>query len=159
MKECVTTATASVLVNGCPTDEFRLQRGLRQGDPLSPFLFLLAAEGLNVMMKAMVERNLFTGYGMGHANSMVVSHLQFADDTLLLGGKSWANVRALRSVLSLFAAMSGLQVNFHKSLFVGVNIADSWLNEAASLLHCKVGKVPFLYLGLSIGGDPRRLAF
>jgi len=55
--------------------------------------------------------------------------------------------------------MSGLKVNFHKSLLVGINIADSWLNEAASILHCKVGKVPFLYLGLSIGGDPRKLAF
>jgi hypothetical protein len=55
--------------------------------------------------------------------------------------------------------MSGLKVNFHKSLLVGMNIADSWLNEAASILHCKVGKVPFLYLGLSIGGDPRKLAF
>ena len=53
--------------------------------------------------------------------------------------------------------MSGLKVNFQKSLLVGVNIADSWLNEAASLLNCKVGKVPFMYLGLSIGGDPRRL--
>jgi len=77
----------------------------------------------------------------------------------LLGAKSWANVRALRAVLSLFAMMSGLKVNFHKSLLVGINIADSWLTEAASILHCKVGKVPFLYLGLSIGGDPRKLAF
>ncbi|RHN70051.1 putative reverse transcriptase zinc-binding domain-containing protein [Medicago truncatula] len=55
--------------------------------------------------------------------------------------------------------MSGLKVNFHKSLLVGVNVTDSWLNEAASMLGCKVGKVPFLYLGLSIGGDPRRLSF
>lgn len=50
-------------------------------------------------------------------------------------------------------------MNFHKSLLVGVNVTDSWLNEAASMLGCKVGKVPFLYLGLSIGGDPRRLSF
>jgi len=111
------------------------------------------------MMKSMVENNLYIGYGVGIANSAVVSHLQFADDTLLVGVKSWANVRALRAVLSLFAVMSGLKVNFHKSLLVGINITDSWLYEAASILNCKVGKVPFLYLGLSIGGDPRRLAF
>jgi len=129
---------------------FLLKRGLRQGDPLSPFLFLLAAEGLNVMMTSMVENDLFTGYGVGHANATVVSHLQFADDTLLLAAKSWANVRALRAVLSLFVVMSSLKVNYHKSLLVGINIADSWLNEAASILHWKVGKVPFLYLGLSI---------
>jgi hypothetical protein len=69
IKECVCTATASVLVNGSPTDEFSLERGLRQGDPLSPFLFLLAAEGLNVLMKALVETDTFTGYKVGGANS------------------------------------------------------------------------------------------
>lgn len=158
IKECVTTATASILVNGSPTDEFRLQRGLRQGDPLSPFLFLIASEGLNVMMTSAVINNIFNGYTVGNSNSVVVSHLQFADDTLLLGAKSWANLRALRAVLSLFAEMSGLKVNFNKSLLVGINIADSWLYEAASILNCKVGKIPFVYLGLSIGGDPRRLA-
>ncbi|MCI73926.1 RNA-directed DNA polymerase (Reverse transcriptase), partial [Trifolium medium] len=56
---------ASVLVNGSATDEFPLERGLRQRDPLSPFLFLLAAEGLNMLMEVMVERNLFTGYSVG----------------------------------------------------------------------------------------------
>jgi len=54
--------------------------------------------------------------------------------------------------------MSGLKVNFNKSMLVGINIAESWLNEAASILNCKVGKVPFLYLGLFIGSNPRRLA-
>jgi hypothetical protein len=68
-------------------------------------------------------------------------------------------VRALRAVLTLFAEMSGLKVNFNKSMLVGLNIEESWLIEAASILNCKVGKVPFLYLGLPIGGDPRRLAF
>jgi hypothetical protein len=65
MRECVCTAKASVLVNDSPTDEFPLERGLRQGDPLSPFLFLLAAEGLNVMMRAMVAGNQFAGYSVG----------------------------------------------------------------------------------------------
>jgi len=106
-----------------------------------------------------VRNNLFTGYLVGISNPVVVSHLQFANDTLLLGTKSWANVRALRGVLTLFADMSGLKVNFNKSMLVGLNIAESWLNEATSILNCKVGKVPFLYLGLPIGGDPRRLAF
>ncbi|GAU42656.1 hypothetical protein TSUD_398610 [Trifolium subterraneum] len=159
IKECVGTATASVLVNGSPTDEFPLERGLLQGDPLSPFLFLLVAEGLNVLMEAMVARNLFTGYSVGEFNPISVSHLQFADDTLILGVKSWANVRALRAVLVLFETMSGLKVNFNKNMLVGVNIPDSWLGEAASALCCKVGKLPFLYLGLPIGGDPRRLFF
>jgi hypothetical protein len=81
----------------------------------------------------------------------VVSHLQFADDTLLLGAKNWANVRALRAVLVLFETMSGLKVNFNESMLVGINIPDSWLREAASVLCCRVGKISFLYLGLPIG--------
>jgi hypothetical protein len=120
---------------------------------------LLAAEGLNVLMQALVEHQLFSGYSFGMQNTVFVSHLQFADDTLLIGTKSWANVRALRVVLVLFESMSGLKVNFNKSMLVGVNIDDSWLRAAATTLHCKVGKVPFLYLGLPIGGDSRRLSF
>ena len=110
-------------------------------------------------MKALVEAYVFTGYNVGGANPVVVFHLQFDDDTLLLGNKSWANVRALKAGLVLFEAMSGLKVNFHKCSLVGVNINASWLSEAAFVLGCKVGKMSFLYLGLPIGGDPRRLLF
>jgi len=77
-----------------------------------------------------------------------VSHLQFAYDTLILGEKSWANVRV---ILHLFTAMSGLKVNFHKSELVGVNVGRSWLHEAVSVLNCKVNTFPILYLGLSVG--------
>lgn len=66
-------------------------------------------------MEAMSSNNLFTGYKVGRSNAVVVSHLQFADDTLILGEKSWANVRAMRAVLMFFEALSGLKVNFSKS--------------------------------------------
>jgi hypothetical protein len=69
-----------------------------------------------VMMRAMVEGTRCTGYSVGGHDDVTVSHLQFADDTLLLGAKSWANVRALRAVLVLFELMSDLKVNSHKSM-------------------------------------------
>ena len=73
--ECVGRAIASVLVNGCPTEEFPMERGLRQGDPLSPFLFLLAAEGFNVLMNAVVGADLFRGYGVGQNDEVRLTHL------------------------------------------------------------------------------------
>ncbi|GAU33374.1 hypothetical protein TSUD_365000 [Trifolium subterraneum] len=73
-------------------------------------------------MQAMVEHQFFSGYSFGVQNPIFVSHLQFADDTLLLGTKSWANVRALRTVLVLFETMLGLKVNFNKSILVEVVI-------------------------------------
>lgn len=75
INECVSTATASILVDGSPTDEFPLERGLRQGDPLSPFLFLLAAEGLSIIIKSVVARNIFEGYKVGAPASVPVTHL------------------------------------------------------------------------------------
>lgn len=56
--ECITLAHASVMINGSLTDEFHLERGLRQGYSLSPFLFLLAAEGLSIMLKKAINRGL-----------------------------------------------------------------------------------------------------
>ena len=55
--------------------------------------------------------------------------------------------------------MSGLKVNFHKSMLTGININASWLSEAALVLNCRVGMLPFVYLGLPIGGDACRLEF
>lgn len=88
---------------------------------------------------------------------MPVSHLQFHDDTMLVGEKSWPNVRALKAILLLLEAISGLKVNFHKSMLFGVN--ESWLHKAALLMNCILGCLSFLYLGLPIGGDPRKFQF
>jgi hypothetical protein len=53
----------------------------------------------------------------------------------------------------------GLKVNFNKSMLFGVNVNESWLHEVASVMSCKHGRLPFLYLGLPIGGDPRKIQF
>jgi len=75
ISECVGTATTSILVNGCPTDEFKIERGLRQGDPLSPFLFLIVAEGFNILMQALVEAQLYKGYGVDRVGEVRLTHL------------------------------------------------------------------------------------
>ena len=79
---------ASLLVNGIPTNEFNFERMLRQGDPLSPFLVLLAAGGINILMKEIMEAGLFTGYYLNHLDNISVSHLQFFNDILFLGVNS-----------------------------------------------------------------------
>jgi len=111
------------------------------------------------MTKAMVNNNIFTGYQVGRDQNLLVSHLQFAYDTLILGDKSWANVRVMRAVLHLFAAISGLKVNFHNSELVGVNMNRSWLVEATEVLNCRVTSLPIMYRGLPVGGDFRHLNF
>lgn len=72
--ECVTSAKLSVLVNGSPTEEFSPRKGLRQGDPLSPFLFNIAAEALNMLMLRAQQLGLIKGVNIG-ANGVVLSHL------------------------------------------------------------------------------------
>jgi len=88
-----------------------------------------------------------------------LSYFQFVDDTLIIGEKSWLNVRSMRDVLFLFEEVSGLKVNFHKSMLTGVNVSDSWLTEASLVMNCRKGNIPFIYLGLPIGGDSRKLSF
>ncbi|XP_028084604.1 uncharacterized protein LOC114285700 [Camellia sinensis] len=82
MRNCISSVRVSVLVNGSPTEEFQPQKGLRQGDPLSPFLFIIAAEALNLLLARAVEKGLFRGASVG-SNDLRISHLQFADDTIV----------------------------------------------------------------------------
>ncbi|GAU35104.1 hypothetical protein TSUD_162080 [Trifolium subterraneum] len=141
----------SILINGSPSKEFKMERGLRQGDPLSPFLFLMVAEGLNVLINKAVADGSFVGYGVGREEKVFVSHLQFAYDTLIIGRKSWENIFAIKSILQLCELISGLKVNFNKSTLYGINVKTSWLVEAASALNCNIGELPMKYLGMPIG--------
>jgi len=65
IRGCMESATVSVLVNGSPTEEFRPTRGLRQGDPLAPFLFTVVAEGLAGLVRQAIKINLLSGVKIG----------------------------------------------------------------------------------------------
>ncbi|XP_057489941.1 uncharacterized protein LOC130775950 [Actinidia eriantha] len=78
----VSTARVSVLVNGFPGQQFQMRKGVRQGDSMSPFLFILAAEGLNWLPKSAKLLGSFSGLKMG-VDGPMVAHLQFADGTLV----------------------------------------------------------------------------
>eukprot|EP00268_Persea_americana_P041152 TRINITY_DN40_c1_g1_i1.p1 TRINITY_DN40_c1_g1~~TRINITY_DN40_c1_g1_i1.p1 ORF type:complete len:105 (+),score=16.94 TRINITY_DN40_c1_g1_i1:545-859(+) len=83
IQECVSLVWFSILVNGSPNGYFQVRRGLHQGDPLSPFLFLIVAEALGRMIKKAVNAGMFEGFRVAR-NSPVISHLQYADDTHVL---------------------------------------------------------------------------
>ncbi|XP_071694113.1 uncharacterized protein [Rutidosis leptorrhynchoides] len=153
---CLKSASISVLVNGSPTKEFSLERGIRQGDPLSPFLFILAAEGLNIMTKAATEKGCFKGVEVG-SDKILVSHLQYADDTIFIGEWSKENVCNLHKLLTCFELASGLKVNFHKSFLYGIGVNEIELHSVATIIGCKVGKFPFTYLGIPTGSKMKKL--
>ncbi|GKV03045.1 hypothetical protein SLEP1_g15411 [Rubroshorea leprosula] len=154
IKECLSTVRMSVLVNGSPTKEFEMGKGLRQGDPLSPFLFLMVGEALHGLVKKAENEGMLQGAKVGR-RGLAVSLLQFADDTVILGEASKENILTVKAILRWFELMSGLRINFSKSCVYGFNMLDNWVRGAARVLHCSVGKTPFVYLGMPVGGNPR----
>jgi hypothetical protein len=145
----------SALVNGRPTEEISIKRGLQQGDPLAPLLFLLVAEGLGGLMRKAVERGRFKPFVVGRGG-FPVSAPQYADDTLFIGEASVDNLWAIKSILRGFEMASGLKVNFWKSCLYGVNVSSDFMLMASGFLNCRVGTLPFKYLGLPVGANPHR---
>nr|GEX86821.1 RNA-directed DNA polymerase, eukaryota, reverse transcriptase zinc-binding domain protein [Tanacetum cinerariifolium] len=132
-ESCLNSAYASVLVNGSPTKEFKICKGLRQGDPLSPFLFIVAAESLHVTIKEAKAKRLFESVKV-RDNVVDLSHLQFEDDAILLGKWSLDNARNHCSILRCFNMASGLKVNFSKSKFFGIGVTCDEVSRFTSIL-------------------------
>ncbi|GAU41262.1 hypothetical protein TSUD_97980 [Trifolium subterraneum] len=153
MKTCVCTGKLSVLVNGSPTEEVNINRGLKQGDPLAPFLFLLVAEGLSALSHRVVSLDFFKGFQVSSEVSVFL--LQYADDTLFIGEACVENLWSMKAILRWFELASGLKINFSKSRLIGVNVDNNFLQGSAFFLHCKIGVLPFIYLGLPVGANSR----
>jgi hypothetical protein len=118
---------------------------------------LLVAEGFAGAMRSAVERNHFKGFKVG-TGGLQISHLQYADDTLCIGETSIDNLWTLKAILRGFELASGLKVNFWKSCLISINVGNTLLESACDFLNCKRGGIPFKYLGLPVGANPRRLS-
>ncbi|XP_024986470.1 uncharacterized protein LOC112521707 [Cynara cardunculus var. scolymus] len=121
IKGCLSSASVAVLINGCPTREFPLRRGVRQGDPLAPLLFILAAETLNIIMSEASRKGIFSGIKLPNSGPEL-SILQFADDVLIMGEWSRSNATNLVRLLRCLQLSSGLKVNMQKSNIMGVGL-------------------------------------
>ena len=122
IKACISTVRFSIIVNGSSVGFFGSFRGLRQGDLLSPFLFLLIMEVLSRILKKTKDCGLLRGFHVGPSNSIgvCISHLLFADDTILFCDASRDQLLSIRLVLTCFQAFIGLKVNAGKSDIVSV---------------------------------------
>jgi len=152
------SATISILVNGSPTKEFKPKRGLKQGDPMTPFLFLIVAEGLSGLVREAKKANLLKSVEMD-IHRVQVDLLQFADDTLFFCKPSYHKVLAIKAILRSFEMVSGLRVNFHKSVVGSLGISQLDKLVYSKCLNCRQMELPFKYLGMTIGGNSRRPEF
>ncbi|XP_058751776.1 uncharacterized protein LOC131624873 [Vicia villosa] len=145
----------SILVNNILTKDFEVGRGLRHGDLLSAFLFVIIVEGLAGLVRKALEIGEFNGFNIH--DSCNVEILQFADDTLLIGERSWKNVWSIKEILRGFKLASSLGVNFHKSRIISLNVRSHFLYVAANFLSCRLESKEFTFFEIPIGINPRRI--
>lgn len=144
---CITSVSFAVLINGAASRFFKGKRGLRQGCPLSPLLFLLVAKGLSqLVLKAKREG---TVRGLEVAVNMFISHLLFVYDILLFSSGNISEMKELKRILELFMKAIVMQMNYRKSQLILEGFNRQEISQISSVLPFDVHKLddPFKYLG------------
>ncbi|GJU61241.1 RNA-directed DNA polymerase, eukaryota [Tanacetum coccineum] len=152
---CLHSSRGSIIINGSPTEEFQFGKGLKQGDPLSPFLFILIMETLHISFQRVVDAGMFHGIKLGGLVNL--SHMFYADDAVFVGEWSGSNITTFVHVLDCFHKVFGLKINMSKSKIMGFYVDSGRVYRAAYKLGCLILKTPFLYLGSLVGGNMHRL--
>jgi exonuclease III len=142
----------SILVNGSPARPFHSSRGIRQGDPLSPFLFVIMAEGLGRYLKDAVLDGSLSGLPI-HDLHPAPSHSQFVDDTLLMITPTVRDANKLNSILSDFSDASGMLLNLDKSKLFFFNTPIPVQVHLSTLLGIARSSLPSTYLGIPLSGE------
>lgn len=145
----ISSSFFSILLNGSPSKCFTPTRGIRQGDPLSPFIFVLAAEGLGRLIKLRIQEKRLKGLTL-HRGSETQSHQQFVDDTMLMAYPDVHEAKELKRTLKLFAEASGMEVNPCKSSTFFFNTPPLTQRNITKILGFQVGTLPTKYLGIPL---------
>ena len=145
---CVRSVSFSVGINGIHGEYFKPTRGLRQGDPLSPYLFLLVSEVLSININCALSSGMLSGIKLSRM-CPGLSHLFFADDSLFFTKADVTNCIALRNILTVYCEASGQTINYEKSsLIFSKNTPDQIKVDCATTLSIPVDNTPGTYLGL-----------
>nr|GEZ83543.1 RNA-directed DNA polymerase, eukaryota [Tanacetum cinerariifolium] len=152
---CLSSFMGSVLVNDNPISEFHFHKGLKQGDPLSPFLFILIIESLHVSFNRVLDAELYKGISIN--NSLMITHLFYVDDAVFVGKWDPSNIKTTVHVLKCLYLASGLKINLHKSKLMGIGINKEEIDLAASIVGCSTFSAPFKYLEVQVGASMSRL--
>lgn len=126
--QCIRTVTYSYLVNESVTGVVTPHRGIRQGDPLSPYIFILCSEVLSGLCRNAQENNTLQGIRVA-TNSPRVNHLLFADDTLFFCRTNTKSLSTLKKILQLYEEASGQKINAQKSGITFSNLTPQALKE------------------------------
>lgn len=150
MEALFTTASSSVLLNGVPRKRIYIIRGVRQGDPYSPLIFVLAADLLQSIINKYMRLNLITApLPVNSCPHFLI--VQYADDTLVVMQADVRKLFCLKALLNTSATTTGLKVNYGKSIMVPMNIAEHRVEIYTNTLQCARGQFPFTYFGLPLG--------
>ena len=155
--ECVITIKYTLLVNGSPTQSFQPNRGLRQGDPISPYLFLLCANVLSIALIQAENRKQIKGIAIGR-QGVSFTHLLFADDSLFFFQNECSSLNNLKRIIMWYCSLSGQSINFAKSdLYCSPNIPQNEQNTIANSLQVNLVQQPSRYLGIDFKLRGRRV--
>lgn len=144
---CITTASFSVIVNGVAKGLFYLQRGLRQGCPLSPYLFIMCAEAFSNLIRQTEHQKLIHGLNFG--KDLSISHLMFADDSLIFARAMTDECRNLKRVFECYERASGQIFNMEKSsMFFSSNTKPAHVAAIKHIFQLNVVSKHEKYLGL-----------
>ncbi|CAL1413360.1 unnamed protein product [Linum trigynum] len=147
---CISSVSFSVLINGHPHGYFKPQRGLRQGDPLSPLLYAIYTEAFSAKLSSEIMAVNLHGLRV-HRHAPLTSHLLFADDTYLFLRASLRECANLLSLLDELERVSGQKVNLSKSsMCVSANVSDQERLALGSFLGVADSTLADKYLGLPI---------